>query len=442
MPRKIDPVVPDAPPIPVDRAKHTDGHYPDFLVWEETVRAITPIFGGGATPGTTDPVTVIRPSSIRGHLRFWWRATQGARFADAAALSQEEARIWGTTETPSQVIVEVRDLNTGRPEPCAVFPPDKSFPRFTPGYPAYALFPFQGNKKDGEAPAIARRDVEFRLRILYRERDRYEVFAALWAWTNFGGIGARTRRGCGALLCDSLAPKSVAGLANWWTFGKSFLKSPPAGASPEWPRIARAPMASQTPMAPLAAWEAAVALMREFRQGENIGRNRGSAPNRPGRSRWPEADSLRGITGQGDPRHQPSITVKEPAFPRAELGLPIVFHFKDYQDAPNNSELYPQRDPESRRMASPVILRPWALAGGTQALPMLLVLQAPGPQHLHLHFDGGQSSSPPLGPAQIRRPDLTAYAGSPMAKRSPSGSAVEAFAAFAREKGFREVGAR
>jgi len=182
-----------------------------------------------------------------------------------------------------------------------------------------------------------------------------------------------------------------------------------------------------------------VALMREFRQGENVGRNRGSAPNRPGRSRWPEADSLRVITNKGDPRHQPGITTPEPAFPRAELGLPIVFHFKDHLDAPNNSELYPKRDRESRRMASPVILRPLGIWGSSQALPMVLVLDAPPPEHLQLHFEAGGPASPQIGPAEVSRHDLSTYSGSPMARRSPSGSALEAFLAFAKEKGYQEL---
>jgi CRISPR-associated protein Cmr1 len=186
----------------------------------------------------------------------------------------------------------------------------------------------------------------------------------------------------------------------------------------------------------MAAWDAAVGLMREFRQGENVGRNRGTAPNRPGRSRWPEADSLRSITGEGEDRHLPGITTEEPAFPRAELGLPIVFHFKDQMDSPNNSELYPQRTPESHRMASPVIVRPFGIWGRPEAFPMVLVLTTPGPEDLQLRFEDG-TTSPKIGPAEVRRPDLAAYGGSPMAGRSAEGSALEAFQAFATQKGYR-----
>ena len=449
MARSIDPNV---PAVPEPAARHP---YPGLDTWEKEIRVVTPLFGGGSIPRTNDPVTVIRPSAIRGHLRFWWRATQGARFTDATELRKTEGTIWGTTDDPSKVVVEVQITKPGRPEACATFPPDKTFPRFASGYPPYALFPFQGNKKDGIAPATAVRDVEFRLTVRYPSGYRIEVMAALWAWTNFGGIGARTRRGCGALLCDATAPKTVASVANWWKAGRTLSRAAPGGSHAQWPTLDRAPLLTQSAMPAMAAWEAAVALMREFRQGENTGRNRGTSPNRPGRSRWPEADSLRTITGEGDARHLPAITVSTPAFPRAELGLPIVFHFKDYQDAPNNSELYPADHGESRRMASPVILRPLGIAGGSQALPMVLVLDAPAPEELELHFDAGGPASTGMlyedtsrrfstrqtrvSAPQIRRPDLASYASSPMAKRSGSGSALEAFAAFAREKGFREV---
>jgi CRISPR-associated protein Cmr1 len=432
--RYIDPVIPAIPGLSL--APRGRG-YPDLHTWEEWIRAITPIFGGGVATRETDPVTLIRPSTIRGHLRFWWRATQGAQFSSAQKLRQEEEKIWGSVDVPSQVIVEVTDIRPGRSEACAVIPPDRGFPRFAPGYPAYALFPFQGSRRDGVAPAVAQRDVEFRLAVRYPEKHRNSVFAALWAWMNFGAIGARTRRGCGALECDFWAPKSAATLEKWWKAGKTWLATPPTGNHREWARMVRAPLVAQKVLPPQAAWDEVIKLLREFRQGENVGRNKGTTPNRPGRSRWPEADSLRSITGNGDPRHLPVSTSKIIAFPRAALGLPIIFHFKDPLDSPNNCELYPE---QSGRMASPVILRPLGIAGGAQSFPMILALDVEGPKNLELSFETWRGEAPSIGPSGIQGRHLTTYSASPMARRSESGSALEAFLAFAREKGFREVG--
>lgn len=41
-----------------------------------TCRFVSPVFGGGAEPKKVDERSPVRASSIRGQLRFWWRATQ------------------------------------------------------------------------------------------------------------------------------------------------------------------------------------------------------------------------------------------------------------------------------------------------------------------------------------------------------------------------------
>ena len=70
------------------------------------IEVITPIFGGGAETKKVDSEIPIRPSSIRGHLRFWWRATRGAHLSVDALRAREE-EIWGSSKSPSPVIIEV-----------------------------------------------------------------------------------------------------------------------------------------------------------------------------------------------------------------------------------------------------------------------------------------------------------------------------------------------
>jgi CRISPR-associated protein Cmr1 len=128
-----------------------------------------------------------------------------------------------------------------------------------------------------------------------------------------------------------------------------------------------------------------------------------------------------------------------PAFPRAELGLPIIFHFKDPADSPNNSELYPKG---KTRMASPIILRPLAIGEGDRAVAMVLRLTTPPLEELELK----KITDPPvLNASNIYRPDLAQYTNSPLGspisggpKRSSNGSALDAFIGFAKEKGFQE----
>ncbi|MBK6900382.1 MAG: type III-B CRISPR module RAMP protein Cmr1 [bacterium] len=64
-------------------------------------RIITPMFIGGANQ---DPEDGIRPPSVKGMLRFWWRALNWWRFLDAAKndvvalreMHKEEARLFGS----------------------------------------------------------------------------------------------------------------------------------------------------------------------------------------------------------------------------------------------------------------------------------------------------------------------------------------------------------
>lgn len=58
-----------------------------------TIEVITPLFGGGVEVGVNDPVTLICPSSIRGLLRFWWRATLGARGTATATKGSLAGRL-------------------------------------------------------------------------------------------------------------------------------------------------------------------------------------------------------------------------------------------------------------------------------------------------------------------------------------------------------------
>lgn len=65
----------------------------------------------------------------------------------------------------------------------------------------YLGFPLRGDKEW----APVKEGVAFRLRLRFPEKVGElnfweELEAALWAWETFGGIGARTRRGFGALL--------------------------------------------------------------------------------------------------------------------------------------------------------------------------------------------------------------------------------------------------
>lgn len=419
------------------------------------IQVITPIFGGGIKPGENDPITVIRPSSIRGNLRFFWRFTCGGRFNDISELRKREGEIWGTTEKPSQIILEVKVKSPGKTYPCAYFPEDKNFPRFERNHPPYALFPFQGNKRDGISPSNCTANVSFELKLTYPQGLSTDVEAAVWAWVNFGGIGARTRRGAGALYCKELAPADKNSITDdlsaqsqkespgsWY---KSWLER--FGINPtnfhDWPTLSSSFLVRESNSNNvLQDWTEVVGQMQAFRQGQGVGRNPGSGPNRPGRSRWPEPESIRQATSSRSARHSRMPAIPNDAFPRSELGLPIVFHFKDQNFGdPRDTELYPVfHGEEKTRMASPLILRPMMCRNG-DILQLILRLNAPFPEEVVLEKAQG---SPHF--KKIRDPKLASYPNSPLGSpkeglqaRSSSGSALEGFLAYAKENGFVEV---
>jgi len=376
----------------------------DYESRTSVVQLVTPMFGGGVGSGHPDPVTLIRPTSIRGHLRFWWRVTRGARFKSVSELKRYETVIWGDTEFPSPVWVSVERVDTPRDRYRR--PPTYGFAKF--GAEAYALFSAKQNNS-----TLCKEGIKFELTLRWPKQARFgqllqaenrrrretgrrdllpeltleeELMAALTAWLNFGGLGARTRRGCGALHCrDQLIrpPRSMPGV-----------------------RVLRKKQQAEEA---LDAWMESIKVYQAFRQGFRGPLHRktlrsGKPVEVPGRSYWPEADSIRNLTGCAlapglgthykavDPGintvdHRDRIVPEEllPAFPRAALGLPIIFHFADGPGRdkekrprpavphldPTDVELLPvpvddhgnpirkdHRVVTFSRMASPVITRP------------------------------------------------------------------------------------
>src|SRR5690606_11762683 len=79
--------------IPVDPpgAWPTPGAHNRFV--EIGLCALTPIFKGGSTTAQIDEERPFRSPSIRGALRYWWRAT--STIADVAQLHAREKALFG-----------------------------------------------------------------------------------------------------------------------------------------------------------------------------------------------------------------------------------------------------------------------------------------------------------------------------------------------------------
>lgn len=436
---RIIPDCPDAKPNPTVAAAR-----------QYEIELITPMFGGGVDPRVNDPSFPIRPTAIRGQLQFWWRATVGAQYATSAELRAAQTELWGSTERASAVQVLLESVHAGDPAPCARIEWDQRARRGRGGWRTnwqapfdrqdsavrYVLFPFQGetpppnrNAAATVPPAGCVRQATFRVAIQCPNDLWPRLEPALWAWVNFGGIGSRTRRGCGTIRCRELAPRDHVHLREQIErFGR------PSPEAREWPTLSEDVLVREETGDAIDVWEWLVDRFRYFRQGIPFARNPG-----PGRSHYPEPEAIRTVLF--DPnrpwRHERLDHIPNDAFPRAELGLPIVFHFQGQQE-PDQTVLYPADGPDGQRrerMASPLILKPLALADG-KAVPLILRLN--GPALTAVDLRRGETALPLPSSSAIRDPRLATYPHSPLAG-SPNGSALEAFLAFARSEGFQEV---
>lgn len=371
-------------------------------------KLITPLFGGGVTPGEADPITVVRATEVRGHLRFWWRAARGGQSGgDPTKMKAAEEEIWGSAAQegkpgPSQVSVVVTPDERHRGEADHPFEviPQRNNParpsiraRRESNVPPYAAFPLQPTQDEAQIGMVTRsvlENVQFSLELTYPKAVAAEVEAALWAWETFGGLGARTRRGFGALHCieaeqivdrektpsaplilerGELIRQTFQGVVNHVSEGTW---------PPDVPHLTRNIEDYQIAFngEPTAVWGKLVNTLKDFRQNRRPGQER----NRPGRSYWPEPEAIRRLTGQRKPIHQP-LDPEIDAFPRARFGLPIIFHFKDAGRNPNDLNSDPsdatlQGKGKIDRMASPLILRPLAYGNG-QALGLAAILSTP-----------------------------------------------------------------
>ena len=404
-----------------------------------SINVITPLYGGGVEASKPDIENPIRSSEIRGNLRFWWRTIFGGRYATTREMLLHEQQVWGATDMPRvNVGVSVKQINGWRN-------PQDYNRNSSEGYALHALFSSDSN--------LLREGIIFETSICWPDDDRLrmltvleneqrkvakkpplpdlfqdvgkDIEAAVWAWTNFGGIGSRTRRGLGALWCRELAPPdaTLAEISKWYkealknygiiqTTGRTF--------STIW----KPPLVRTSATNPMAAWAESIGLMRTFRQA-------GEGRTGQGRSYWPEAETLRRIGNSRSRHHARQEEIPDDAFPRAELGLPIIFQFKNTEVA--TSQLYPKG---KKRMASPIILRPLQVEKGHKAVGMVLHLASALPKNLELQIDGQKQE---FSENYLRGERLIDYPNSPMSSRSQTGSALETFLNYAKEKGFKAL---
>jgi CRISPR-associated protein Cmr6 len=196
---------------------------------------VTPAFLAGGRQQAED--CELRPATLRGLLRWWWR-TAHAGFLSVPELRALEATLWGDTHAGGAVRLTVRPASAGRPrlynykdrfEPRADFkrrhrladrPNNKTTQGLfyasygmdevsrgearrryfaEPGSPWEVLFTARDCRHFAQREEAARPQDRARGRVLRREQVLAEAETALWLLCTFGGVGSKARKGFGSL---------------------------------------------------------------------------------------------------------------------------------------------------------------------------------------------------------------------------------------------------
>lgn len=332
---------------------------------------VTPMYGGGVKSSEPDLLQPVRVSAIRGQLRFWWRLLAQYKWKiQDSELRKQEFALWGGIndgdEDGKASLVFLRVKMTSQPQRISYFSywvdqPTREDKRkiktelFSKSYVFFAM----DRATEQNKTYLIDKGLTWTLEWCVDEKrisdvQKQQVIETLRWWVNFGGIGARTRRGCGAF---EVKTSSITDITEPLTTDDI--------------EKAKCQLAVVNASNAMNAWDIAVNKLKNFRQGINV------EPNPPseeatklkktaGRSRWPEPNEIRSITNPKDKNNKSNRF-----FPRGMFGMPIIFHFKDKGD-PQDTSLQPVG---KSRMSSPLIIRPIKQNGQWKAGALLLPYQ-------------------------------------------------------------------
>ena len=181
--------------------------------FEFELETVTPLFLGGADP-RGEPE--LRAASIRGALRFWFRALLGGIIGDdnkgLELLRNDEAKVFGSTKFGASPIIIQVEYSDFRTTPFSQLAQRDSATRSygLPGV-AYLFFVARGTRRNRERKAInpgTKFNLKLSLRpgLIGKQKAFQHACAALWLLTHLGGLGARSRRGSGSLQVIRVTP--------------------------------------------------------------------------------------------------------------------------------------------------------------------------------------------------------------------------------------------
>lgn len=186
-----------------------------------TYKVITPLFCGGANLGEGGAAE-LRQTSFKGVLRWWWRALTWQRYHSLETIQKVENKIFGSADAGNgQSRVLMRLVPASLPKP--LLPGDVMRDNLNTREPVGARYLGYGvinayaskksNLKAGQLlrscfPAPFKIEIKLRCRDLVSD-ELNSLIQALQAVGLLGGFGAKSRKGYGSLVLQSLTHNGV-----------------------------------------------------------------------------------------------------------------------------------------------------------------------------------------------------------------------------------------
>lgn len=188
--------------------------------FEAELELVTPAFLAGANQGKED--CELRPATLRGQLRWWWRVLHAGQMK-VSELRELEGALWGTTSQGGAISLALETINAGKVEKFDFkdqrgFDPKPEFsrkhklerkPRFGSQGIFYAAYGMDDGRRDDKVQRFflnpgARWVLRFEARAskegTLSAREALEhARAALYLLCQFGGVGAKSGKGFGSL---------------------------------------------------------------------------------------------------------------------------------------------------------------------------------------------------------------------------------------------------
>lgn len=166
---------------------------------------LTPLFLGGADMQQPE----LRAPSVRGAMRYWYRALVGGTIAPSLdSLHQMESAIFGSAENGGALSTQLRAKGTPAPVSYQKSPP---VGKNQPAGKDYLLWSVALAKRPYLAPG---EKFDFLLKTGLNENALRHGEVAFWLLANLGAVGARANRGAGSFQAVSSASELDFNLAS------------------------------------------------------------------------------------------------------------------------------------------------------------------------------------------------------------------------------------